>query len=119
MQALPAAESRLLHSDRHLLGGLLPLLLQAAVEPDRGQHIQPGVWAAQVLGHSNPAGQCSAAAGVCGVAGPEVSMAVRLPRKFRRAMPGCLVEVEARAVSSWRLQSGCSEVTLRFTQLSS
>ena len=85
MQALPTAEPRLLYSDWHLLSGLLPLLLQAAVEPDCGQHIQPGFWAAQVLGHSNSAGQCSAAAGFCGVAVPQVSVPLWLPRGRRAA----------------------------------
>ena len=56
LQAISASEQSILHPDRHLLSCLLSILLQATVEPHSGQHIQPGLWPAQVLGCSNPAG---------------------------------------------------------------
>ena len=63
VQAISTAEQSFLHTNRHLLSCVLPLLLQAAVEPNRGQHLQPCIWAPQVVGSSHPVWQCSHSVG--------------------------------------------------------
>ena len=74
VQAVSAAEQSFLHTDRHLLSCVLPLLLQAALEPNSGQHLQPCIWAPQVMGCSHSVWQRSHSVGQRQMACRQVSV---------------------------------------------
>ncbi len=50
LQAILAAITGLLHSDWHILCGQLSIFFQALLESHSGQHLQWGVWTAQIVG---------------------------------------------------------------------
>lgn len=86
-QAVFAAKQSFVHTDRHLFSRVLPLFLQAAVEPHSGQHLQPCLWPPQVMGCSHPVRQLAHIVS-------QLYMACRQVRL-------CLSSLKSKANSSW------------------